>query len=79
MSKTVIGIIFIVAGILYGSMALDFIYQHTLGALVEHNWVKPPEIDKDSLQSVLGRKFTILVYALALIIIGLFILWNRTI
>ena len=78
MSKTLIGLIFILAGLCYGSLAIDGIYQHTLGYLIGHGWVKqPPAPGKDSLPAALGRKPTILLYASALIIIGLFILWNR--
>jgi hypothetical protein len=77
MSKTLIGLLFILAGVLYGSLAIDGIYNHTLGWLVEHEWIKPPLPGKDDLKSILGRKPTILLYASILIIIGLFILWNQ--
>ena len=78
MSKTLIGLIFLLAGVCYGSLAIDDIYNHTLGYLIEHDWVKrPPVPDKKSPPSVLGPKPTIFLYALGLIIIGLFILWNR--
>lgn len=77
MSKTLIGLLFILAGVCYGSFGIDDVYNHTLGWLVEHEWVKPPVQNKDSLVFVLGRKPTILLYASILIIIGLFLLWNR--
>lgn len=77
MSKTLIGLLFILAGVAYGSLAIDDIYNHTLGWLVAHEWIKPPIPNKNSLSSVLGRKPTILLYASILIILGLFILWNR--
>jgi 1,4-dihydroxy-2-naphthoate octaprenyltransferase len=78
MNKTWIGIACIVAGILYGSMAIDDVYAYTLGWLVENKWITPPpEAGKDDLKNILGRKPTILLYAGILIIIGLFILWNR--
>lgn len=77
MSKTLIGLLFILAGVAYGSLAIDDIYNHTLGWLVQHEWIKPPVPGKNSLSSVLGRKPTILLYASILIILGLFILWNR--
>ena len=77
MSKTLIGLLFILAGVCYGSLAIDDFYNHTLGWLVEHKWLKPPVENKNSLRSALGRKGTILVYAGGLIIIGAFILWNR--
>ncbi len=77
MSKTFIGIIFILAGLAYGSMAIDNVYNRSLGWLIANQWLKPPVPGKKSLPSVLGRKPTILLYSLGLIIIGLFILWNR--
>ncbi|MDR3642123.1 MAG: hypothetical protein P4L74_00670 [Candidatus Doudnabacteria bacterium] len=78
MSKTLIALIFLLAGICYGSLAFDDIYKHTFGYLIEHNWIKaPPTPDKDSVPALLGRKPTILFYAFILIIIGLFLLWNR--
>lgn len=77
MSKTLIGLIFILAGVSYGSLAIDDIYNHTLGWLVEHEWIKPPVTGKKDLSNILGRKPTILLYASILIILGLFILWNR--
>ncbi len=78
MSKTLIGLIFIFAGVCYGSLAIDDFYNWTLGWLVENDWVKPPvEKNKNSLKAVLGRKPTILLYASGLVIIGLYLLWNR--
>ena len=78
MNKTFVGIIFIVAGVVYGSFAADAVYDRTLGLLVKYNWVKPPPAPgKDDLRTVFGRKPTILFYASILIIIGAFILWNR--
>ena len=77
MDKTLIGLLFLLAGTAYGSLAIDDIYNHTLGWLLAHDWIKPPVPDKKSLSSFLGRKPTILLYAGVLIIIGLFILWNR--
>ncbi|MDE2311847.1 MAG: hypothetical protein KGJ93_02015 [Patescibacteria group bacterium] len=76
MNQTLIGLLFILAGIAYGSLAIDDIYNKTLGWLVANNWVKPSltqKLDKNSL----GRKPTILLYSLGLIIIGVFILWNK--
>ena len=78
MSKTFIGILFIIAGLAYGSLAIDKVYNKTLGWLVEHQWVKPPPAPgKTDLKAILGRKPTILAYGGILIIIGLFILWPR--
>lgn len=78
MSKTLLGLLFILAGVAYGSLALDHVYDNTLGWLVEHEWVKPPGAPaKNDLRTLLGRKATILLYAGMLIIIGLFILWKQ--
>lgn len=78
MSKTVIGLIFILAGLSYGSLAFDGIYEKTLGWLVKNQWLNPPIPDQVN-KNALGRKPTIALYAIGLIIIGLYILWNRQI
>ncbi|HVY67478.1 MAG TPA: hypothetical protein VHA30_01090 [Patescibacteria group bacterium] len=75
MSETLIGLLFILAGVIYGSLALDDFYGWTLGWLVKHDWIKPPKARSQN--SLFGRKPTILFYSAILIIIGLFILWNR--
>lgn len=77
MNKVFIGLLFILAGVTYGSLAIDDFYNWTLGWLIKNNWTKPPVMDKKSLASTLGKKPTILLYSAALIIIGLFIIWNR--
>lgn len=77
MSKTTIGLIFIIAGICYGSLAIDVVYNHSLGWLVENKWIKPPIPDKTDLKEILGRKPTIIFYSLILIFIGLFMLWKQ--
>ena len=78
MNKTWIGIACIVAGIAYASLANDDVYNYTLGWLVENKWVNPPPAaGKDDIKNILGRKLTIFAYAGILILIGLFILWNR--
>jgi len=77
MNKTLIGTIFIAAGIIYGTLAIDGLYNLTLGWLLAHDWIKPPTGNKNNLSNFLGRKPTILLYSAILIIIGLFILWNR--
>ena len=80
MNKTLLGFWFLLAGTMYGSLAIDDIYKRTLGWLVEHNWIKPPPLPgKNDLRAILGRKASILLYAGILIIIGLFILWNRNV
>lgn len=77
MSKTLLGLLFILGGVMYGSLAIDDIYNKTLGWLVENKWVKPPTVGKKDITNILGRKPTILLYSFGLIIIGLFIIWNR--
>ena len=77
MSKTTIALIFIFAGVAYGSLAFDYIYNITLGYLVKYDWIRPPVPGEKSLQSIFGRKSTILLYSGILIIIGLYLLWNR--
>ncbi len=76
MSKVTIGILFIVAGIAYGSMVIDSVYQRTLGYLVENKWITPPPEAKTD-PSLLGKKGTIVLYSLSLIAIGIFLLWNH--
>ena len=43
MSKTLIGLLCILAWVSYGSLAIDDIYKHTLGYLFEHGWLKRPQ------------------------------------
>jgi hypothetical protein len=78
MDKTLIGLLFILAGVSYGSLALDGVYDATLGYLVENKWLNPP-VNEKSGKSILGRKPTIVLYSIILIIIGIYILWNRKI
>jgi hypothetical protein len=77
MSKITIGLLFISIGLLYGSLAFDPVYDKTLGYLVKEGWIKLPEQAKQKAGSLLGRKPTIILYSLGLIIIGIYILWNR--
>ena len=76
MNKTLIGILFIFFGILYGSLSIDAVYQKTLGWLLENGWLTPPAPNTTN-KNVLGRKPTIVLYSLALITLGIYILWNR--
>ena len=78
MSKLSIGFLFILAGLAYGSLANDKIYDATLGYLVANKWLRPPVSQKPS-RNALGRKATIIIYSLALIAIGLYLLWNHNI
>jgi hypothetical protein len=76
MEKHVIGLLFILAGVVYGSLAIDSFYDHTLGWLVKNDWIKPPVPPKSNEKPLLGRKETIYLYSIILILIGLFILWK---
>ncbi len=78
MNRTTIGLLFILAGIIYGSTTIDTVYDHTLGWLVKNDWI-PQETVQKAGQPGFGRKPTILFFSLALIIIGLYLLWNRNI
>ena len=73
MSSTIIGLLFILAGVAYGSLALDGIYDATLGWLVKNEWLKPPTPEKMG-KSFFGRKPTIILYSLSFIAIGVYIL-----
>ncbi len=77
MSKTMLGLLFILAGVAWGSLTIDDIYNHTLGLLVKYDWIKPPLQGKEDLSAVFGRKPTILLYSAILILIGVYLLWNR--
>ena len=78
MSTTLIGIVFILIGLGYGSLSFDRVYDKTLGWLVANNWLTPPpEPKQDELRAILGRKPTIYFYSTILILMGLYMLWNR--
>lgn len=78
MDKNIIGLLFILCGVLYGSLALDSFYEHTLGWLVKHDFIETPKIfqNKNSKES-LGRKATILMYSIIIIAVGIFILIKK--
>lgn len=73
MNSTIIGLLFILTGAAYGSLALDNIYNATLGWLAENNWLKMPPTEELK-KNALGRKPTILLYSFALIGIGVYII-----
>ncbi len=78
MSKTIIGLVFMLAGVCYGSLAVDSIYNRTLGLLFKYKLLKAPppsEVPK----SLFGPKGQVILYSSILIIIGLYLLWNRNI
>lgn len=75
MTKQTLGFIFIAAGLAYGTMAIDSVYNKTLGYLLEHDFIKQPEA-KYGRPALLGRKGTIALYSFILIILGIFLIWN---
>ena len=74
MNKINIGIIFILVGSVYSLFAWDFFYEHTLGWLVEHDYVKPNFLPSEKLPSI-SRKAAIILYGMVLIMIGLYIIF----
>jgi hypothetical protein len=76
MNKTAIGLLFIFAGVAYGSLAIDGFYNKTLGFMYKNGLLKTPPDEKIP-HSILGPKGQVILYAVILIIIGLYILWNR--
>lgn len=76
MNKTLIGLIFILSGLAYGSLALEQVNRATIGFLLKNGWIKISKQTKID-QEVFGPKPKILIYAGILIIIGLYLLWNR--
>ena len=78
MSKPMIGLLLILAGVCYGSLAVEGVYDRTVGFLLKNGWLKMPPSQKIP-RSLFGPKFQIIIYAAILIIIGLYILWNRNI
>ncbi|MBL8030299.1 MAG: hypothetical protein JNN11_03555 [Candidatus Doudnabacteria bacterium] len=78
MDKNIIGILFIFVGVLYGSLAIDSFYEHTLGWLVKHDFIQPPKVFQNrNSQNSLGRKATILMYSIIMIAVGIFILIKK--
>ncbi len=73
MNSTILGLLFILAGVAYGSLMLDGIYENTLGWLVKNNWIPAPSTEKLA-KNIFGRKPTIIFYSLTLIAIGIYIL-----
>ena len=77
MNKTIIGLIFILAGVSYGSLIIDNFYEHTLGWLVKNGWVKLPPIKSKNIDKTFGPKATILLYSIIMILIGIYILLSN--
>lgn len=73
MSKGAIGILFICAGLAYGSLSIDLVNKATIGFLVENNWIKSPIFNKVD-KNLLGPKPTIILYSIILISLGIFML-----
>jgi hypothetical protein len=78
MSKTYLGIICILAGLMYGSLSIDVVYNSTMGYLIEHKWISPPVVEKTN-PNLLGKKVSILLYSLLLIALGIYLVWNHQI
>lgn len=72
MTKITIGLLFIVIGVLYGSLAQDKVYNATLGWLLKNDWIKPPQTPLG--KSLMGAKATIYFFASILVLLGLFII-----
>lgn len=73
MNPTIIGLLLITAGVAYGSLVFDGIYNVTLGWLLNHGWIKPP-VPGETMEPIFGRKPTIIFYSMSLIAIGVYIL-----
>jgi hypothetical protein len=73
MNSTLLGLLFILAGLVYGSLAIDRVYNSSLGWLLANGWIKPENTGK-GVKLLFGRKPTIILYSLSLIAIGIFIL-----
>jgi len=76
MSKITIGLLFIIAGILLITLSNNALYNRMVQYLAYHKWITPPVPEKIN-PNVLGRRQTIILYAFALIIIGIYLLWNH--
>lgn len=74
MNKNTIGIVFIITGVLYSLLAWDAFYNVTLGKLVEHDFIKVPQV-KPGTTPNLGRKATILLYGFGMIVIGVYLIF----
>ena len=79
MNKTGIGILLIVGGAAYGSLAIDKVNELTLGKLMKYNFLKGPSTaDQAEIKviekSPFGRKGTMLSYAAVLIGLGIYLI-----
>lgn len=73
MDRLSIGLFFIAIGWFYSMMAVDSFYNHTLGILVKHEWIKPPSFAPGQAPNI-SRKAGILAYGFVIIGIGLYII-----
>lgn len=76
MNKVLLGCLFICTGILYGTLLSDWVYDHTIGYLVQNKWITPPQIPEGD-KSGLSRKLSICLYSAILIILGIYLIWNH--
>ncbi len=74
MNSITIGLILIISGIVYGSLAINSVNQATLGWLINNGWVKLPEKPTGVEKNFFGPKPTILLYSFGLIALGLYIM-----
>jgi hypothetical protein len=74
MNSTFIGLLLILTGLIYGSLAIDAVYNLTLGWLVNNGWIKLPEKPAGLEKNFFGRKPTILLYSFSLITLGFYIM-----
>lgn len=73
MNKISISLLFILAGLAYGSLAFDVVNNATIGFLIKNKWLRPPVLGSTE-KDLLGPKPTILLYSVILIAIGIFVL-----
>jgi hypothetical protein len=78
MNKTTIGILFMLTGWIYGSLAIEKINYLTIGYLLKNGWIKQPSQQKTN-KELLGSKTQIIIFAFILNAVGIFILLNRNI
>lgn len=78
MSKTTIGILFILTGCVYGSLAFEKVNSATIGYLLENGWLKKPKEQKTE-NELFGPKAQIIIFAIILNMIGIYILRNKDI
>ena len=75
MSKTKLGILLILFGILYGMQAWDWFYERTLKRLLDAGAVEQPgKPEPESMENRLGRKSVIIFYSIVFIAVGILLI-----